>query len=479
MAYADVPADVRALAAELESLGGGGDAALGVAAVYCSVCPAPVRAASLAASPHHRSRARADAPRAVVVARAEDDEEDASADGSDEENPDNPSAPNPSPSAPPSPTGNTAGARDKKARRIRGGGASLVVSDPHAPPDGTIRAARPPRRYRRFRSVSGVGGAPEGFANDVVDWLWRGFDALVVAHGQSGTGKTRILHGAGGGAFERDAPGCVSRIIRAMFARAQSAEREAQDAADDAARREMSAASSASSSEPRVSAAPPALRHLFGLSCWEMTPDGALLDLFDPRGAGGGFTVTGSGSAGGFGDRFGSDLGARCTTVSVRSAADAEAALAHARRQSANWTTPTRRADGAAPGAYAGTVSKPRANRAHAFVRLTTIREPDGVATELHVVDLIGSRSLSLAEPAEEPPRRSQLSRTLGARAGGRRAAKGPSASRRAARRFRAGRRRARAPRRRFVGRGRTDRGTQDGRERARAEGARGGRGGR
>ena len=340
----------------------------------------------------------------MVVARAEDDEEDASADGSDEENPDNPSAPNPSPSAPPSPTGNTAGARDKKARRIRGGGASLVVSDPHAPPDGTIRG-RAPRRHRRFRSVSGVGGAPEGFANDVVDWLWRGFDALVVAHGQSGTGKTRILHGAGGGAFERDAPGCVSRIIRAMFARAQSAEREAQDAADDAARREMSAASSASSSGPRVSTAPPALRHLFGLSCWEMTPDGALLDLFDPRGAGGGFTVTGSGSAGGFGDRFGSDLGARCTTVSVRSAADAEAALAHARRQSANWTTPTRRADGAAPGAYAGTVSKPRANRAHAFVRLTTIREPDGVATELHVVDLIGSRSLSLAEPAEEPPR--------------------------------------------------------------------------
>ena len=104
---------------------------------------------------------------------------DASADGSDEENPDNPSAPNPSPS---SPTGNTAGARDKKARRIRGGGASLVVSDPHAPPDGTIRAARPPRRYRRFRSVSGVGGAPEGFAFPVREVRLAAGAGFVVAY---------------------------------------------------------------------------------------------------------------------------------------------------------------------------------------------------------------------------------------------------------------------------------------------------------
>ena len=141
-------------------------AALGVAAVYCSVCPAPIRAASLAASPHHRSRARRRAPR-VVVARAEDDEDDASADGSDEENPDNPSAPNPSPS---SPTGNTAGARDKKARRIRGGGASLVVSDPHASgrhdPRGAPPATLPPvpLRLRRRRRPRGLRERRRGLA---------------------------------------------------------------------------------------------------------------------------------------------------------------------------------------------------------------------------------------------------------------------------------------------------------------------------
>ena len=36
--------DTRALAEELESLGGAEDVAVGVASVYCSVCPAAARA---------------------------------------------------------------------------------------------------------------------------------------------------------------------------------------------------------------------------------------------------------------------------------------------------------------------------------------------------------------------------------------------------------------------------------------------------
>ena len=51
--------DTRALAEELESLGGAQDVAVGVASVYCSVCPAASRAAAL-----RRTAAR---PRREVV----------------------------------------------------------------------------------------------------------------------------------------------------------------------------------------------------------------------------------------------------------------------------------------------------------------------------------------------------------------------------------------------------------------------------
>jgi hypothetical protein len=62
---------------------------------------------------------------------------------------------------------------------------------------------------------------------------------------------------------------------------------------------------------------PDAVRYRFGISSWEMGTDGGIVDLLDPSGAGKGFSISGSGSSGGNGDRFGVDPAARATTVEV------------------------------------------------------------------------------------------------------------------------------------------------------------------
>ena len=197
-----------------------------------------------------------------------------------------------------------------------------------------------------------------------------------------------MLFGDGGGAHERDRPGVVSKIIRGVLARAAAAEREGRRAADDAANR---------GADVDAADARRAVRHRFALAAWEMRPNGDVVDLFDPTGAGRGFVVTGSGSSDGSGDRFGASSSEassppfRATSVEIASAEEAEAALAVARRASANWTLPE-----GSNGAWAGTVARSRANLAHAFARLTVVREPDGTVAECHFVDLVGSQPLGL-----------------------------------------------------------------------------------
>ena len=167
--YADVPEDVRAMAAELESLGGAPDVAVGSASVYCAVCPAPLRAAALRAT-RRESDALSSRPRTIVSLL-----------------PDDADAP------------------------------GVSVQDPHAP--RRYYVPRAPREYR-FAGVSSTGVSPDGLARDAAEWISRGFDALVLALRQSGTGKTRMLFSDGGGAHERDRPGVVSKIIRGVLARA-------------------------------------------------------------------------------------------------------------------------------------------------------------------------------------------------------------------------------------------------------------------
>ena len=152
--YASLPRDLREMNAELESLGGGGEARVGHAAVYCAVCPAPLRAAALQPAPadnnnnnndfyhnHHDQRRRHHShPRPVVTV---------------------------SPDA-----------------------SSVVVSDPNATPDAALASA--PRKYR-VASATDSGTAPEGVTRDAAEWLMSGYDATVVAFGQS-AGRESHIH---------------------------------------------------------------------------------------------------------------------------------------------------------------------------------------------------------------------------------------------------------------------------------------------
>jgi len=336
--------DTRALAEELESLGGAKDVAVGVASVYCSVCPAPARAAALrwtAARQPRREVCRAvDEPVAGSGSRAllevDDPDETRTNAGTDVDG--------------------VVGRNDNDS--------ASTSSD----------AAKNRRRARRYRldGVAPSGGVPDAMWRDVADWLHRGFDAVVVAHGQSGSGKTRALFGDGGGAHQEDRPGLTSRVVRALFAKARRNE--------DTRRR-------------------------FAVSAWEMSPNGDVLDLLDPSGEGKGFAVSGSGSFGGAGDRFGDGFGAagaRVRCVEVKSADECEAALALARRASKNWTVPARKNARAPTEGFAGTAATPRPGRAHAFFRLTIISAADDVVAELHVADLIGAKSLALASVDDE-----------------------------------------------------------------------------
>ena len=175
--------ELRALDAELRSLGGGGDAAIAPAAVYCSVCPAPVRSATVGGASRHTDGRRGDGePRA----------------------------------------GGRVAARRRRRRREG--------------PERRYLAG--PRRYR-MTAASDSGDAPDELARDVCDWLMRGFDALVVTHGQSGTGKSHVTFGGGGmgvhpsptGGFDK--PGVITRLFRLVFTRAareEAAWRLAEDA---------------------------------------------------------------------------------------------------------------------------------------------------------------------------------------------------------------------------------------------------------
>ena len=353
--------DTRALAEELESLGGAEDVAVGVASVYCSVCPAAARAAALS-----RTAAR---PRREVV-RAVDGlpTESASRFVLEVDDPEPPT----------------------RGRAGTDGDAGVGRNDanPSSANDDAEkkRVVDERRRTRRYRvdGVASSGGVPDTMWRDVADWLHRGFDAVVVAHGQSGSGKTRALFGDGGGASERDRPGLVSRVVRALFARRDRNEDTLPHAT------------------PSHGGSRADMR--FAVSAWELLPSGDAVDLLDPSGSGKGFAVSGSGSHGGAGDRFGAgDRLSRVRCVEVRDAEACEAALTLARRASKNWTVPARANARAPTEGFAGAAATPRPGRAHAFFRLACVSaETSDVVAELHVVDLIGAGSLELHESASD-----------------------------------------------------------------------------
>jgi hypothetical protein len=246
------------------------------------------------------------------------------------------------------------------------GGDGVAVADPASGPND---APQTPRRYR-MTAASDSGDAPDTLAVDVVDWLMRGFDALVLTHGQSGTGKSHVTFGGGGmgavpspiGGFDK--PGVLTKLFRGVFTRA-AREEAAWRLAEDA---RMHRGESEDVADE--------VRHRFAVSCWEMAPDGRIVDLLDPTGDARGLSL------GELGDRYG-DYGAvgagtesinhhqstadsfRACAVEVSTAEEAEAVLAHSRRASANWTLPRTRpgTETYAPGPWVGAAARVRANR--------------------------------------------------------------------------------------------------------------------
>ena len=334
-AFAFPTDDTRALAKELEAMGGGKDVAVGVASVYVSVCPAPARAAVL------RERGTAVFPKKEIVRAV------AEADG---------------------------GAR-----------AVLEVDDPNAdatssrgePGESSENAGQMSNRNESSRTrtyktcgVSPTGGVPDQMWRDITHWLYRGFDALLVAHGQSGSGKSRALFGDGGGSYEIDKPGLISKVSRALFKRMESdtiegVTRTTAEGFDTTTTRTNTRYNTSTFTQSKI----PQQKRVF-VSAWELFPNGDLLDLLDPTGKGKGFAVTGSGSFGGNGDRFGGVTGKGIAfdgsystdsllvrTVETKNASEVEAALTLARRSSRNWRVPERVNGKNATEGFAGTAA--------------------------------------------------------------------------------------------------------------------------
>ena len=133
---------------------------------------------------------------------------------------------------------------------------------------------------------------------DVADWLHRGFDAVVVAHGQSGSGKTRALFGDGGGA---------AAATGRVWCRASSA----RSSRDETGTKTLHGGARGATPKHEGSNA---VR--FAVSAWELLPNGDALDLLDPSGSGKGFAVSGSGSHGGAATASGRAIASRACVAS-------------------------------------------------------------------------------------------------------------------------------------------------------------------
>jgi hypothetical protein len=51
----------------------------------------------------------------------------------------------------------------------------------------------------------------------VVDWLWAGFNALILGYGQTGTGKTHSLFGQSPYVPASEQEGLLTHILSALF----------------------------------------------------------------------------------------------------------------------------------------------------------------------------------------------------------------------------------------------------------------------
>eukprot|EP00898_Chlorokybus_atmophyticus_P005064 jgi/Chlat1/5559/Chrsp369S08997 len=160
----------------------------------------------------------------------------------------------------------------------------LTIRDPRCGDD--VPASHSLRRFK-LPNCLGPSSTQEDVYTSVgkpaLDWVWSGFNAAVVAFGQTGTGKTHTLYGVNHG--EPNA-GLVSRCLSALFTRTSAVEGT----------------------------------YSIGLCCWELR-GAAVVDLLSPS----------------------TDINAAHKTTSPRpvcvtSSLQALEALAKAQRASLNWT---------------------------------------------------------------------------------------------------------------------------------------------
>jgi hypothetical protein len=281
-----VPDELVDLSAELEALGGG-DTRVGEAAVYCRIRPIEVGLAE---------------PQVVTV-------------------------------------GST--------------GSHVLVRDPHSAEGVPVQQAL--RRYR-VSAGGGIGGpeanAPGGggatqadvFASlgaDVFDWWLSGFNATLIAHGQSRSGKTHTLFGPAAAVYGAPAPpeatGLVPRLLSRVYGMAEASGARAPDLE-------------------------------LAMACYEVRHSG-VVDLLAPPPADG---------------AAGPPPGHEITTVAAPSLLDALSLLATAQTRSLNWV--------AAAGAGGRTlVAVP--GRASFVLQLTLHNARRACTSTLHIVDLVGAAS--------------------------------------------------------------------------------------
>ncbi|GAQ79779.1 hypothetical kinesin-like protein [Klebsormidium nitens] len=169
----------------------------------------------------------------------------------------------------------------------------------------------------------------------IIDWLWDGFNALLLGYGQTGTGKSHSLFGGSsyGPASEQD--GLMHHILSTLLERSKKTE----------------------SGSCTV-----------GLQCWEVRGE-KTVDLLR-------------------GDKASAIGTTDVTAVLIETPVDVTSVLSHCRRASVNWQD--RKGDAGA---------RPLPNRAHAFVRVTLTRGPESHVSTLTVVDPAGFPSVTSQAP--------------------------------------------------------------------------------
>ncbi|GMH42482.1 hypothetical protein BSKO_10401 [Bryopsis sp. KO-2023] len=229
----------------------------------------------------------------------------------------------------------------------------IHVTDPETP-EGLAESVR---RYPITNLIGDGENAESVFENigkEPLEWLIEGFNATILTMGKSNTGKSITLFGHG--LTSASQPGLVVTIVKKLLKSIGngSPQGEGQNEVPET--------------------------HCLGLSVWEVLQD-TPKDLLAPDGKDS--TQKGTWPA------TLPLVSAEFACVQVKSMAEVLSVIGEGKQRSSNWGWDELSQDWIClPG------------EAHVFVRIVLFNRETGVISALHIVDLIGSRSLSSQGPA-------------------------------------------------------------------------------